>query len=1117
MKAKSFIARLFLALAVFTAAASCMKFDDSEIQSELDDIKSRLTNLEEKVNTNISNLWDIVNSLDHGVKVTSVTETDDAWIIQFSNGKTATLSKGGTAGAPAIGVKQDTDGIYYWTLYGEWLLDAGGKKLPVSGTPGVTPQLKIEGGYWYVSTDGGKTWTKLDKATGEDGDSFFKNVTWDDEYVYLTLSNGTTIRILRGAGLVASIAVIPDYSDGAVKAGTGLFTIRFKVEPGSAAEDLLYLDSDCFKLSAAYTETKASAGDLTTLPVHELDAKDGILTLTTDGESLAHEFASKKLGVSAALFISDENFAVTSGYFPLYPKNEYNGHGYVDLGLDSGNKFADTNLGAENPWEPGNFYAWGELEPKEEYSWATYKWCDGTEESVFKYNDEDGARYFKDYDYEDDPARAAWGGEWQTASYEDWYELSYSGNYTWTWTQEHGVKGHRVTSKKAGYEGNSIFIPVTGCMEGSELKHGDNGFYWTSETLPEGATMYQTNDPPTSSPSYLMGLGFPRFRGYAIRPVLGKYEHKSVTGVSLDRTSLTMVVGTKRQLFANVEPASVKNPKLVWTSSDPGVATVAKDGTVTAVSLGTTTITVKTVDGGYTATCTIKVVNQSDIVPEYVDLGLSVKWATFNLGATTPDDYGDYFAWGETETKEYYSVTNYKWGTGKEGGIRLTQIFKYNTRSSFGDVDNITVLFPEDDVAHVKWGGIWRMPTNDEWKELLDKCSWIKTEQNGIKGILFTGSNGNSIFLPAAGVRVDKSFDGFNVKTKVFNKWGYWSSSLYSNIFQNEVSVDAAWGFHSVYSEYSKAIIEFRIFNWYRKCGVPVRPVYGEFVPVSSISLDKPSLELESGEKAQLTATVSPSNASAKDIHWASSDESVATVDFNDGSVTAVAPGTATITAYGSSGVSASCTVTVKEGVQAVDLGLPSGLKWASCNVGATKPEEFGDYFAWGETEPKASYDWSTYKWCKGASDALTKYCFDPSYWGGTGQMDNKKQLDLADDAANANMGGDWRMPTNAEWQELIDNCTVTWTSNYNGTGVAGSIFTGKKSGYTGVSIFIPAAGWRIDTITMDSEHYCYCWTSVLDDERYPSVAYYSMSSNYGPDINSFDRADGRSVRAVCP
>ena len=387
MKAKSFVARILLALAIAAAAAACVKFDDSGIQSELSDIKSRLSALEQKANTDIAGLWEIVNALKSSITISSIGETDDAWIIIFNNGKTATLSKGGAGSTPVVGVKQDTDGIYYWTLHGQWMLDSGGNKLPVSGTPGQSPQLKIEGGDWYVSTDGGKTWTKLGKATGEDGDAFFKDVTWDDDYVYLTLSNGTKIKLLRGAGLVASIAVIPDYSDGSVKAGTGLFTIRFKVEPESAAKDLLHLDAKCFKLSAAYTQTKAAEGELITLPVHKRDVEDGILTITTTGEDLASEFASKKMVVSAALFISDgASLAVSSGYFPLYPKNEYNGHGYVDLGLDSGTKFADTNLGAGNPWEPGNYYAWGELKPKDTYDWSTYQWCDGTEDNITKYN-----------------------------------------------------------------------------------------------------------------------------------------------------------------------------------------------------------------------------------------------------------------------------------------------------------------------------------------------------------------------------------------------------------------------------------------------------------------------------------------------------------------------------------------------------------------------------------------------------------------------------------------------------------------------------------------------------------------------------------------------------------
>ena len=103
-----------------------------------------------------------------------------------------------------------------------------------------------------------------------------------------------------------------------------------------------------------------------------------------------------------------------------------------------------------------------------------------------------------------------------------------------------------------------------------------------------------------------------------------------------------------------------------------------------------------------------------------------------------------------------------------------------------------------------------------------------------------------------------------------------------------------------------------------------------------------------------------------------------------------------------------------------VDLGLPSGTKWATCNVGATAPEEYGDYFAWGETEPKTTYNWDTYKWCNGSEDTFTKYNTKSSY----GTVDNKTQLELADDAARANWGGQWRMPTDAEWTELCKNCT---------------------------------------------------------------------------------------------
>ena len=152
-------------------------------------------------------------------------------------------------------------------------------------------------------------------------------------------------------------------------------------------------------------------------------------------------------------------------------------------------------------------------------------------------------------------------------------------------------------------------------------------------------------------------------------------------------------------------------------------------------------------------------------VCEAIDLGLSVKWATYNVGATKPEEYGGYYAWGETEEKEDYSWSTYKWWY--NGSLT-----KYCNESFYGTVDNKTVLDPEDDVAHVKWGGNWRMPTKAEQDELRANCTWTWTFLNGVYGYKVTGPNGNSIFLPAAGSRYgtavnDRGDDG-----------DYWSSSL---------------------------------------------------------------------------------------------------------------------------------------------------------------------------------------------------------------------------------------------------------------------------------------------------------------------------------------------------
>ena len=150
-----------------------------------------------------------------------------------------------------------------------------------------------------------------------------------------------------------------------------------------------------------------------------------------------------------------------------------------------------------------------------------------------------------------------------------------------------------------------------------------------------------------------------------------------------------------------------------------------------------------------------------------VDLGLSVKWACCNVGASVPEGYGGYYAWGETEEKSSYDWSTYKWCDGSYD----TQT-KYCTASDYGIVDNKTVLDSWDDVAHVKWGGGWRMPTYEEIEELVDKCTWQGTSVNGVKGQKVTGPNGNSIFLPAAGRR-----HGTEVLGRGSNGY-YWSGTV---------------------------------------------------------------------------------------------------------------------------------------------------------------------------------------------------------------------------------------------------------------------------------------------------------------------------------------------------
>ena len=152
----------------------------------------------------------------------------------------------------------------------------------------------------------------------------------------------------------------------------------------------------------------------------------------------------------------------------------------------------------------------------------------------------------------------------------------------------------------------------------------------------------------------------------------------------------------------------------------------------------------------------------------YVDLGLSVKWATMNVGASSPEEYGNYYAWGETTAKNTYTWNTYKYCNGSE-----TTLTKYNTSTMAGTVDNKTTLELSDDAAYINWDGNWRMPSEAEWEELREQCTWIWTTKNGIKGHKVTSKiNDNNIFLPASGRRFVDALTGVGMDGN------YWSNTL---------------------------------------------------------------------------------------------------------------------------------------------------------------------------------------------------------------------------------------------------------------------------------------------------------------------------------------------------
>ena len=451
-----------------------------------------------------------------------------------------------------------------------------------------------------------------------------------------------------------------------------------------------------------------------------------------------------------------------------------------------------------------------------------------------------------------------------------------------------------------------------------------------------------------------------------------------------------------------------------------------------------------------------------------VELGPGVKWAKMNVGASSPEESGNYYAWGETVPKDEYTNTNYVFGT-------YRALTKYVNNSEYGTVDNITALLLEDDAATAAWGGDWRIPTWQEWTWLEENCTVEASTENGVSGFRFTskidGYTDKSIFIPSAGY--------YNYDTTFKEGFSYWSS-----VMCDDGDPAEAW----MATPYKNRAARFT--------GRPVRAVYMPRVSLTSIAMTQSSITVGVDFAHCLYVEKTPSDATEKGVIWTSSNESVAKVNCA-GEVTGVSPGTATITAVSvDGGFSTNCTVTVIPSY--VDMG--GGMEWATFNVGADTPTDAGSYFAWGMTYTPGSYSWNSYS--LGREDNMWHY----------NSTDGLVNLMPRHDAATNWMGGLWHIPSSSEWDWLLRECFWDWDSDYQNSGMPGWVVTSEE---TNGSIFLPAAGEVYD----DNEAIFgtgYYWTSNLHPEA-PDYNYAAAVSLPGEilAIVADKRYHGKTIRAV--
>ncbi|MBR6550771.1 MAG: InlB B-repeat-containing protein [Paludibacteraceae bacterium] len=706
--------KIFLYIAITLGLLSC-NHKDSLWQEVVEDLDERVETLEmlcAEMNTNITSLQTIVDVLQSNDFITSIVEIKkDGKVVGYTitfgkhdpitiyhgqdgkDGQNGTNGKDGQDGAdgkdgqngadgkdgitPVIGVAQDTDGVYYWTLNGEWLLDDNGNKLPVSGKDGkdgvdgangkdgqdgtdgkdgITPLLKIENGYWYISYDNGATWTESGKATGDNGQNG---------------QNGT------------------DGKDG---------------QDGTNGQDgvtpLLKIDNGYWYISYDNGATWAQLGKAT-----GEDGKDGANgTNGTDGKD-GQDGADGSNGQDGIT----PQLKIENGYWYV---SYDNGTTWTQFGKATGADGQDGQNGTDGKdGQDGKDGVTPQLKIEEGYWFISYD--NGTTwTQLGKATGEDG----KDgVDGED------------------------------------GKDGQNGADGKDGQDGDSMFQSVT---------QDENYVYFT---LADGTVIKiakaSEEEQPNSEFMFIVTYHANGGEG-TMKPDTFYY------GVSKQLSEITYTKDSHTFTSWNTK------------ADGKGISYYTKQELMISKN--------------------ITLYAQWEELTEHVDLGLSVKWATCNLGAEQPWEYGDYYAWGEVNTKSSYTQDNYKYG-------KESKMTKYCGSYTFGYqmfTDDLKTLEKEDDAAYQNKGDAWRIPTCAEIQELISSCTWTYTTLNGRNGYKVTsnktGFTDRSIFLPC-----ERTSNTVGYYWSSENQMGNNNADCASCLHFNNSTIEITWKVQYRYHGYS--------------------------------------------------------------------------------------------------------------------------------------------------------------------------------------------------------------------------------------------------------------------------------------------------------------------------